>query len=223
MTEGEEKTHLLSNCKTNQHSDKLRDSLKMDLLNLLTEVTHRGADFVQWVPKPFSQCPAERSPECSVAFFSVRENQRIFFEFSWLSPKRSGWLHQKNKKNLNYLKYIRCIRNNWSSEFYAWKFERTLWSWSWATFVATTFVSAKVPKEPSLLWQLLQIQGRPVFWHPGGLRNARNQMDFTNFHLATSIDKQSVKLMELRFATNLVTVHFQTSIKFCTKQKVYMA
>ena len=52
------------------------------------------------------------------AFFSVRENQRIFFEFSWLSPKRSGWLHQKNKKNLNYLKYIRCIRNNWSSEFY---------------------------------------------------------------------------------------------------------
>ena len=30
-----------------------------------------------------------------------------------------------------------------------------------------TFVSAKVPKEPSLLWQLLQNQGRPVFWHPG--------------------------------------------------------
>ena len=40
-----------------------------------------------------------------------------------------------------------------------------------------SFVSAKVPKEPFLLWQLLQNQGRPVFWHPGGLRNARNQMD----------------------------------------------
>ena len=47
ITEEEEKTHLLSNCKEHQHSDKLRDSLKMDLLNLLTEVTHREADFVQ--------------------------------------------------------------------------------------------------------------------------------------------------------------------------------